>query len=173
MLTIEWGSRDSFTSSTLAAVGAFRYKIFVEQLGWKLTSKSLIKNQEFDQFDTNDAYYVIALENDTDICGFSRLTPTDKPNLLSYAFSQLCDGIPPADRAIFDMTRFAFQSHINRQHGIKLFAHSLKVAASLGAHKICGVVTPAVERYYQRHGVILRRLGKPYRIGNELLLGKL
>lgn len=72
-----------------------RHEIYVEERGWEALRS--MDRLERDPFDTDDAAYLLAIENDR-VIGGSRFTPTTKPHLLSEVFPHLADvrGIPRA-----------------------------------------------------------------------------
>lgn len=80
-----------------------RHDIYVDERGWKLLEKP--DKLERDQFDTDDAIYLLYIEQGRVIAG-SRLVPTIKPNLMNDVFPHLASvrGVP-CDPGIFDWTR--------------------------------------------------------------------
>ena len=88
----------------LEAMHRDRKKIFVDALKWDVP---VVDGQyEIDQFDTDDAIYLVALAPQTQRhLGSVRLLPTTGPHLLSEVFSSLCDkGVPVGDD-IYEITR--------------------------------------------------------------------
>jgi N-acyl-L-homoserine lactone synthetase len=81
-----------------------RKKIFVDHLKWDVP---VVDGQyEIDQFDTDDAIYLLALdERRQRHLGSVRLLPTTGPHLLGEIFPYLCDkGVPVGDD-IWEITR--------------------------------------------------------------------
>lgn len=72
-----------------------RHEIYVEERGWDALRRP--DRLEHDAFDTDDAAYLLAIENDR-VVGGSRFTPTTKPHLLSEVFPHMAEvkGIPRA-----------------------------------------------------------------------------
>jgi acyl-homoserine lactone synthase len=64
---------------------AWRHRIYVGERGWRDPSPD---ERERDQFDTEAAVYLLALEDGELVAG-SRLIPTSEPHLLSEVFPQL------------------------------------------------------------------------------------
>jgi acyl-homoserine lactone synthase len=80
-----------------------RYEIYIREQKWK--NLRVAEGRESDQFDNEDAIYILAIE-DGRVLGGSRFMPTIKPHLLSDVFPNLADvrGVPRgAD--IFEWTR--------------------------------------------------------------------
>lgn len=150
-------------------VAHYRYKVFVEQLGWQLRTHN---NEEIDQFDRPDTVYVVAMDDDENIVGCARLLPTTRPYLLGEVFPQLLNGLPPYNSPnIWELSRFAaidlnqskpsasmqFSSPI----AVKLLKESIQYAASRGAKRLVTVSPIGVERLLQRAGFDAHRAGPP------------
>lgn len=72
-----------------------RHDIYVDERGWEaLRSRDRL---ERDQFDNDDAVYLLAIENDR-VVGGSRFSPTTKPHMLGEVFPHLAEigGVPRA-----------------------------------------------------------------------------
>jgi acyl-homoserine lactone synthase len=80
-----------------------RHDIYVRDNKWK--NLKVEDGRESDQFDNEDAVYILAIE-DGHVIGGSRFVPTIKPHLLSDVFPQLADvrGVPRSPD-IFEWTR--------------------------------------------------------------------
>ncbi|AZC24777.1 acyl-homoserine-lactone synthase [Pseudomonas sessilinigenes] len=148
-------------------LGRFRYEQFVEKLGWRLPAHPHPGLCEWDQYDTEQARYVLAINQRGAIVGCSRLIPSTFPTLLEGVFSQTCSGTPPRDPAVWEMTRFTTNEP---QLAMPLFWRSLRIASQAGADSIVGVVNRTMERYYQINGVHYQRLGPPAVHQNEKII---
>jgi acyl homoserine lactone synthase len=83
----------------------YRYRVFVEKLGWDLQTHDGL---EVDQFDRDDTLYVVALDADDDVIGTARLLPTTRPYLLAEVFPQLLGtSALPHSPAVWELSRFA------------------------------------------------------------------
>jgi len=80
-----------------------RHDIFVVERGWHAVARP--DGLEKDQFDTDDAVYILGIENKRVYAG-ARLVPTVKPHLLSEVFPHLATtrGVP-RDPGVFEWTR--------------------------------------------------------------------
>ncbi len=88
----------------LIAHHRIRHDIYIVREKWK--DLEVRDGGEYDQFDNDDAIYLLAIENDR-VVGGSRFVPTLKPHLLSEIFPSL--GTPrgiPREPDIFEWTRF-------------------------------------------------------------------
>nr|UXE45499.1 isovaleryl-homoserine lactone synthase [uncultured bacterium] len=65
-----------------------RHRIFVERMGWEALRKS--DRLEKDQFDNDDAIYLLLTEDDGTVIGTHRMLQTTKPHLFSDVFPQYC-----------------------------------------------------------------------------------
>lgn len=147
------------------ALAAYRYKIFIERLGWPLPVE---KGEERDQFDHPETLYVMTREPDGTICGCARLLPTTEPYLLSEVFEHLLAGAPvPRSREVWELSRFAAatveeNSSIDATVNTRcLLAAAVKVAAEHGAKRLITVSPLGIERLLHRMGVHAHRAGPP------------
>ena len=86
------------------AMHADRKRIFVDSLKWEIP---VVEDKyEIDQFDNEDAVYLLALDPKKQLhMGSVRLLPSSKPHLLGDVFPMLCDkGVPRGDD-IWEITR--------------------------------------------------------------------
>jgi acyl-homoserine lactone synthase len=81
-----------------------RHEVYVRERGWNLPSRSA--SHERDQFDTDDATYLLALDDTETVLGGSRIVPTTKPHLLKDVFPELAPNGVPVGEHIYELTRF-------------------------------------------------------------------
>jgi acyl-homoserine lactone synthase len=81
-----------------------RHRIFVERMGWDALRKD--DRLEKDQFDTDDAIYLLLTQDDGTVIGTHRMLPTTKPHLFSDVFSKACavKGVQRGEK-ILELTR--------------------------------------------------------------------
>ena len=81
-----------------------RHRIFVERMGWDALRKD--DRLEKDQFDTDDAIYLLLTGDDGSVIGAHRMLPTTKPHLFSDVFPQACvvKGVQRGEK-ILELTR--------------------------------------------------------------------
>jgi acyl homoserine lactone synthase len=144
-------------------LGRFRYDVFVRRLGWVLPDIQENTHVEWDRFDGGNTIQVIALTSAQQICGCARLMSTTGPYLLRELLSRTSALEAPAMSTVWELSRFA-ASRIHgplasATSGISLFPYPLAIAASAGATRIIGMLTPAVARLYRRFGLELQSIG--------------
>lgn len=90
----------------------YRHHFFVEEMGWESLRKS--DGLERDQFDNDDATYMIFQEDNGTFVGCLRLLPTTGPHLFSEVFPNLCNktGLQRGEK-IWELTRTC----INLEYG--------------------------------------------------------
>ncbi|MCX4166320.1 MULTISPECIES: acyl-homoserine-lactone synthase [Paraburkholderia] len=157
------------------AVGQYRYKIFIEQLGWQLPT---INGLEQDQFDLDETLYVIGVDEHANIHGCARLLPTSRPYLLSEVFPFLMDSVsPPSSNRIWELSRFAVSPagtfnraiiDVEETTRIMLTA-AVACAAEHGAERLITVSPLGIERLLSRMGVHAHRAGQPQRVDGKLV----
>lgn len=81
-----------------------RHRIFVERMGWEALRKD--DRLEKDQFDTDDAMYLLLTQDDGTVIGTHRMLPTTRPHLFSDVFSKACavKGVQRGEK-ILELTR--------------------------------------------------------------------
>jgi acyl-homoserine lactone synthase len=81
-----------------------RYRVFVQERKWKNLRRP--DEREVDQFDNDEAIYLLALEGkDRQVIGGCRLLPTTGPYLLPDVFPELSEGLIPRAANIFEWGR--------------------------------------------------------------------
>lgn len=164
----------SGTTATLAqqsqqALFSYRFKVFVEHLGWQLDTETGV---EKDQFDHDDTLYVIAKNEAEDVVGCARLLPTTLPYLLEEVFPELLNGqAPPKSDDIWELSRFTSldlndcdvmaRKQFSAESSVALLKASIEVAKQHGAKKMISVSPIGVERLLRRAGFQCHRAGPP------------
>ena len=157
------------------ALAQYRYRVFVERLGWELPSQP---GHEQDEFDHAGTVHLMARRADGSIVGCGRLLPTTGRYLLEGVFPQLLNGIPtPRSERIWELSRFAAMdpavadapSH-NDHMAERVLLQALRYCAERGVTHLLAVSTPPVERLLQRAGVECQRLGPPDMAGGKPVL---
>ncbi|WP_168190251.1 acyl-homoserine-lactone synthase [Luteithermobacter gelatinilyticus] len=151
-----------------------RYRVFVEQKGWSLPLAR--PGYEKDQFDTEDALYLMALDEQGDVLGSMRLLPTEKPHLMSEIFPHLIEGEVPRGPKIWECSRAYILSGGNG--GLNLmnpigaaFSSALMEAALLyGIEQITFVTDMATFPCILRAGWGIEPLGYPQDMDGETVI---
>ena len=163
------GAREGLRPDLYSKVVHYRYRIFVERLGWQLQTQD---GTELDQFDRPDTLYVIAQDDGRQIIGCARLLPTISPYLLADVFPHLLNGMePPRAPDVWELSRFSAVDlngplHVERHQfssstAVRLLEESLECAASFGAKRLITVSPLGVERLLHRAGFHAHRAGPP------------
>ncbi len=163
------GCRKLLGARGYGELAAYRYRVFVEHLGWELGCPP---EQEADQFDREDTVYVVSRTDEGDINGCARLLPTSRPYLLQEVFPQLLNGAgPPAADDIWELSRFTAVDLAGLQEpgggrfsspvAVALLHESIACAARLGARCLITVSPLGVERLLRRAGFRAHRAGPP------------
>lgn len=81
-----------------------RHQVYVEKRGWKTLARP--DKRETDQFDNEDAVYLMKIADNGTVEGAVRLIDTTKPHLMRNVFSHIVTlGPIPNDPRVYEMTR--------------------------------------------------------------------
>lgn len=155
----------------------YRYKVFIEKLGWELDTPPGI---EQDQFDTPDTLYVIARGDNDRITGCARLLPTTSPYLLEEVFPELLNGMPvPKENKTWELSRFtaldldhmdSTQGQLSAETTLSLLDKVVEYAKQQGAERLISVSPLGVERLLRNTRYHFHRAGPPKVIDGYPLL---
>ncbi len=98
------GVSKPFEDTALANMFRERKRVFIDLLGWDIPP--LADAFEVDQFDGITTTYLVLARADGTHLGSMRLLPSACPNILGTIFPFLCDGDPPDDPRIWEISRF-------------------------------------------------------------------
>jgi acyl homoserine lactone synthase len=157
----------------------YRYRVFVEALGWPLCCKV---GQEQDEFDRDDTVYVVASRGDGRVVGSARLLPTTRPYLIAKIGGGLWpDGRLPCADDVWELSRFAavdvdgtwgdVRARLYSEAAYALLAECLACAGRLGARSLITASPVGVVRLLRHACVQHRTLGAASRINGERLVG--
>lgn len=147
------------TTAELKEIGSYRYSVFVERLQWRLPLSIYGDGYELDEYDNPGAVYVIAKSVFGGICGFMRMQPTTRNNLLADHFAHLCDEAPPTSVHDWELTRFTSHNPWGLDLSIQIFYASIEYVRAQGADNVVGIVNHYMERFYRQRTVAFTRLG--------------
>lgn len=147
-----------------------RHEIFVGDRGW--TNLARPDGRERDQFDTDDAIYIVGIDNGR-IYGGSRLVPTVRPHLLSEVFPHLAAvRSVPRDSGIYEWTR-VFVTKDRREGGNAgrtagtVICGLLEYCLAEGVHGLSGVIDAWWLPRFHDMGWTVRPLGLPELVGRD------
>lgn len=159
-------------AALLRAMFAARKAVFIDLLRWDLPV--LAGQYEMDQFDDEQARYLILSENGGHIAS-ARLLPTTRQGILSGLYPMLCAGPPPCAPDTFEITRFCLDRSLNaleRRDARNALVHALAAyALDAGISRYCAVAGLGWFKQIERFGWSCRALGAPVRIGGQELIG--
>lgn len=135
-----------------------RKKIFVDERGWEMPVQD---GKEIDQFDTEDADYVLYIDDKGDIKVGLRYMPYSVPNMTKDVFGHLLYE-PPKGRLVYEMTR-AFIVEEARDSGLFSLLLCAKYEYLLwrGASHLIEVVDTRFLPMLLETGWHMRVVGKP------------
>jgi N-acyl-L-homoserine lactone synthetase len=163
------GRPHELTPQLLESVERYRYKVFVEMLGWQLDTPPGL---ERDQFDHSGTLYLAARDAQQHVIGTARLLPTTQSYLLGDVFPQLMGGAePPKDPLVWELSRFAAVDFTATGAGalgqfsspvaVGLLEKAIEVAAAQGAQRLITVSPLGIERLLRREGFRAHRAAPP------------
>jgi acyl homoserine lactone synthase len=163
------GTPEQLSAEMLSEMARYRYRVFVEKLGWDLPTRD---RMELDQFDRCDTCYVIARDASGEIVGTARLLPTHRPYLLASVFPQLLGGAAaPCTPLVWELSRFAavdfgadprgVEDALGSSAALTLLSAAMRAAAHRGARRLISASPVGIERILRRAGVTARRVAPP------------
>jgi len=158
-------SRDRFRRS-LDQQFRLRREIFVAERGWTDFDRGAY---EMDQYDTEDAVYLVTLDAGETVVGGMRLHPTLKPHMLSETFAHMVDGPVPQRSDIWELTRFALAASArNSRTYCELFLGLLEYGLGEGLSGTTALMRTLRIPVIQAIGMKVAPLGLPQPIDGEL-----
>lgn len=176
MFTMVAGEARELQPGLESALAAYRYRVFVKELGWPLPVQDGLERDDFDRPDT---LYVIARHASGDLYGCARLLPTHKPYLLSEVFPELMGDMPlPHSPVIWELSRFStsppdhlrFSALQSWQTTCALMAQVVRAALAQGAERLIAFSALGNERLLRRMGVHVHRVAAPQLIDGKPVL---
>jgi N-acyl-L-homoserine lactone synthetase len=177
MLTILTGTTRQLQTHVETDLAAYRYKVFVEHLGWDLPIAE--QGLERDQFDRPDTIYIVARKPDGSICGCARLLPTEQAYLLSTIFPGLLGNqAPPRAPDIWELSRYTTQvvgddaaSPEQAKERFRLLLKAVVEAAlANGARRLISFGFVGVERLARSFGIHVHRAGAPQAVAGKAVV---
>jgi N-acyl-L-homoserine lactone synthetase len=171
-------ARRDISSDELTRLANYRYKIFVERLGWTLPCDHN-NRQELDQFDDLDhVYYVLQYDKTGCLSGFARLMPAEGPNLSRVVFPGLFGNKPlPSSPGAWELSRITIekpqeeQKKDNRVDGTSLLDAILEFAEQQGIAYLYGVTYTVIRLLYVYHGFDVEQTGAVESCEKHRILG--
>jgi acyl-homoserine lactone synthase len=151
---------------TMDQLFRIRHSVFVEEKGWRQFDRDGIF--EKDQFDTEDAVYVVALDEHGDAIGCFRLYPTVLPHMISEVFPNLVEGEVLRRSDVLELTRF----HLSRpkRHAreyLELLTAIPEIGLELGLSGFTAIVRTLRIPVMQTAGLSITPTGLPVDVDGE------
>ncbi|MEA3015782.1 MAG: hypothetical protein QOI38_504 [Sphingomonadales bacterium] len=148
-----------------------RKRVFVDLLKWDVPV--LEGRYEVDQFDGEDATYLIVPAEDGRHAGSARLLPTTAPHILDSLFPELCAAEPPRGHDVVEITRFCLGAGRGAQDRLeirnRLVSGIVDYALDHGIRTYTGVAEMGWLQQILAFGWRCRPLGLPRTIDGRML----
>lgn len=151
-------------SHTIESMYRLRHDVFIKRLGWDLDGQ---EGKERDQFDHDDAVYLVLENDDQQVIASARMLPTMSPNLLGDIFPNLTYPLlPPTSHNIWEVTRVAVD-HRKERHTCQnitnisgaLWCSLAEFGLAMNLSHFVSVSDLRLEKILHRVGWDMRRLG--------------
>ena len=162
------GSERSDYPELFRAMHIARRIQFIDRLGWDLQVD--VDGEEFDQFDTSSAMYVIVTDEEGAHLGSARLLPSVLPNLTNEVFLKRLGVNPIVDSKTWECSRFCVSKR-DRKVASQLIL-GIAHLASLGCFTNClAVYDKRMERVYRAYQINPRKLSLQHLETDEVKFG--
>lgn len=170
-------SADSMPAGLLFDIARYRYRVFVEHLGWRLHTAGPF---ELDEFDRRDTRFIAAIDAAGAVVGTARLLPTDRPYLLANVFPQLMGNAPlPRSATVWEVSRFAAidprspmaspTTNFASPLALDILAAAMRMASDAGAQRLISVSPLGIERILRHAGVKAEKVSTPREVDGHRL----
>jgi acyl-homoserine lactone synthase len=149
-----------------------RHEVFVRERGWSRFDVDGVR--EKDQYDNDNAVYLIAADHAGGVAGGFRLYPTALPHMLSEHFPQLVDSTIIERSDVLELTRFGMRRSERRsRHYFELLLAIQEYGLMEGLSGFTSVINPLRIPILQGFGFEVEPLGLPTMIDGEATIAVL
>ena len=125
-----------------------RFREFKERQSYAIPT---FKNMEYDTYDTPAAVYVVWRNSKGDVCGCSRMAPTDRAYMIEDLWPSLVTKQSlPHDPLIWESSRFCIDSTLSteerKQIKYEILQAKIEYALAVGVKGMIGVMPPLIWR---------------------------
>lgn len=172
MVKLVTGSNKDRFQPLLDGMFRDRKKVFVDRLKWDVPVIDGV--YEKDEFDTDDAVYLIAVNPETGTHqGSMRFLPTTGPHLLKDVFPSLCEGELPQGDDTWEITRLCTAPQIKGEDARNVRRHlsiaMIEFAILYGAARLTMVTHMDYLSHLLAVGWECRPLGMPKEFHGQML----
>jgi N-acyl-L-homoserine lactone synthetase len=174
MTTIAMGTSNYLGVELMRLMHEFRHDIFVKRLGWSLP---LVAGVERDEYDTEEAAYLVVRDESDRVTACARLLPTLGRYMLPELFPQLLGGRPePRSAAVWELSRFAANVRETGEGRVlslskptlDLLEQVFGFAREKHISRLLLVTSVSIERLMLRAGVAAHRISHPATVDGKL-----
>lgn len=137
MIIVGNGIDDALGARTFRSMFEERKRVFVDLLGWNIPT--LANRYEIDQFDDDQAVYVVVTDLVGNHCGSARLLRTDQPHILDTIFPDLCQTTIPRGTEVREITRFCLSRSLRASE--RMVVRNRLISALVEHALTCGIAT--------------------------------
>ena len=165
MVTLVVGATNPNARELLAKMFRQRHQVFVEEKGWKLKSYNGL---EFDNYDTDETVYIMALTPEGEMVASMRMLRTDKPHMMADVFADMCEGGVPRRADVWELTRGALTKGLRATgYWSRMQCGLIEAALLWGVNKGTGIYTVDYVTALNRAGWDGRPMGQPRMMDGE------
>jgi len=170
MIQLVTASDRPFFERELAEMFRERKKVFVDRLGWEIP---VVGGEfEIDQFDTDEAVYLISTDAHGRQLGSCRLLPTTSPHLLGDVFPHLCEHGAPRGEDVWEITRMcttAAAGPVPKPFRQRITIAAVEYALLYGIKRFTLVTHAQFLSFILSTGVDCEPLGLPQQHGDQMI----
>lgn len=123
---------------------------FRDRLGWDLFVDS--EGREIDQYDIEDPFYIILVDESGQHVASTRIMPTCGPNMLADHFGDLTNGAVFKSPLIWEVTRFFVTPRAHRRAAATLMWAGCEFGRRIGVTAFVGVTAADMVRVFSACG---------------------
>jgi N-acyl-L-homoserine lactone synthetase len=150
-----------------------RYRVFTQRLKWTSDQSSQMQEIERDEFDNDDAEYMVICNRQGDVVAGLRLLKTTQRHLLGDVFGHMVRGVSPRGQRVREVTRFVVDPCRERTNGddtlvLQLVWGLQTYGLMTGLSRYVSLSYVGIERILKSAGCLFQRLGDPVSIDGRL-----
>jgi len=142
---------------------------FIDRLNWDLSITS--EGYEIDQYDKQEAVYVICSDGNGNHRGSMRFLPTTGRTMINDHFSELIPGVSIQSNRIWESTRLCVSRDSTSDVVVSLLAGAAKMMKENQLYAFIGVFNAATARVYRRFSTEPIVLGSDRLNGDKVSVG--